>query len=196
MSKIYVKMYSAYKVTGKDFADVRSSDMRRIVFSADNVHCLQISELKDGCLLISNGNKVELDFTISRNQKVIAAVKYGGGRSLLINTNWRLTQEGIENREIHSSPDLVMSNTLNFDVETLGIGRIDLKIDDSGYCACVFAEKDLLFVRMNGHHSLPRLETFIRNEMVRLSETDMQLKQKIGKEFFEECVQEHEWGLK
>lgn len=192
MSKVYIKPYSAYTVSGKDFASVTSTNMRRIVFTADDLHCLHMTELRDGCLMISNSKNVEFDLSISRKGKVFAIVKYVGG-ALKINTNWRLTKTGIENREIHTNPDLVISNTMNLDFDTIGIGRVDLKVDDSGYCACAFSGKELLFVRMNGHHSVPRLEAFIHDEMVRSLESDVQFKEQFGKQYFEKWLMDREW---
>lgn len=142
--------------------------MRRVVFTPDNTHSLSICELRDGCLLVLNQAKIPFNFTISRNHKVVATVNCVGSDAVLkINTNWRLSLDGIQNREIHTNPDLVMSPNLNIEIGGLGLGRIDLKVDDTGFAACAFSNKELLMVKMNGNHTFPRLEGFIDNEVKR-----------------------------
>lgn len=190
MAKIFVKMYSSYIVSGKDFGVVPSDKMRRLLFSPDDIHSASIVELKgDGCLCISIPSRTPFDFSISRNGKVLANVAYRGQSSLHINSNWRLTESGVSNREIHTNPDLRVSKTLNFEIEGEGIDRIDLKIDQSGHAACVFTKNELLFMRMNGNHCVPRLEGFIGNQVE-------QAKKESGKRFFAKWVEEHEWGMK
>lgn len=185
MAKIYVKPYADYTISGNDFAMVRSDAMRRIVFSPDRKNAISITELRDGCLMINNENQVPFEFSISRLPKIIAVVKYNGNDSLLnINTNWRLKESGVENREIHTNPDLIRSPHINIDVRCNGIGRIDLKIDESGYAACVFS-RELLFVRMNGNHSVPRLLGFIENEKEQIKREHVAELPAIGKAFFQ-----------
>lgn len=197
MPKVYIKIYADYTVSGSDFATVSSQTMRRIVFSPDNKHMTSISQLRDGCLIMVNQGGVPVNFTISRNRKVIASVKQNGiDPILLINTNWKLTEEGISNREIHTNPDLPMSSALNIDIgsEDSTI-RIDLKIENSGFAACVLSKKELLCVRMNGNHFVPRLQGVIANEAQHLLEMP-DVKERVGRIFFREWVGKHEWGLK
>lgn len=61
-----------------------------------------------------------------------------------------------------------MSNTLNIDIGSIGLGRVDLKIGESGHAACIFSNKDLVSVKMNGNHTVPRLEGFIESEVQRV----------------------------
>lgn len=78
------------------------------------------------------------------------------------------------------------------------LGRIAMKIENGGFAACVFS-RELLFVRMNGNHAVPRLLGFIENEAVRLAENlpvKMEQKRVIGLEFFQEWTERTEWGLK
>lgn len=42
-----------------------------------------------------------------------------------------------------------------------GIGRMDLKVDESDVAACVFSRTELLFIRFNGNRVCPRLEAFV-----------------------------------
>lgn len=106
---------------------------------------------------------------------------------LLINTNWRLDEKAVTNREIHTNPTLTRSNHVNIDVDVEGIGRIDVKLNDSGFAACVFS-RELLYVRMNGN-SVPRLLGFIENEKNRALQNsaaiDEAAKAAIGKEYFQ-----------
>lgn len=190
MSKLYVKPYDDYIISGNDFASVQSGAMRRIVFSPNKKDAVSVSELRDGCLLINNENQVPFEFTISREHKVIAVVKHcGTDRVVRVNTNWRLTENGVENREIHTNPDLVRSTVLNIDVRCTGIGRIDLKVDESGFAACVFS-RELLFVRMNGNHAVPRLLGYIEAEKARLSQMFDAQCPEIGKAYFEKIFYE------
>lgn len=207
MSQVFVKPYSDYEISGKDFATVRNTNMRRIVFTPDNAHSISLKELPDGCLVITNGSRTPFDFTISREKKIIASVKFAGGESVLrINSNFRLSESGVENREIHENPDLVLPANLNINlVRVNGIGRIDLKIDGSGYAACVFSERELLFVRMNCHRCVPRLEGFMANqstvelrrvlsspEVINMISTEV--KNQIGRKYFQDWCNKHRWG--
>lgn len=81
----------------------------------------------------------------------------------MINPNWRLNRDGVTNREIQSNPDLVRSTQLNFDVKPNGLDWLDLKIDDSDFAAIMFTQ-ELLFVKMNGNFTEPRLLGYIENE--------------------------------
>lgn len=68
----------------------------------------------------------------------MATVKYQGADSVLfLNTNWRIMANKVDNREIYRNPDLHPSTHLNIDMELDGVGRVDLKIDESG-CAHPF----------------------------------------------------------
>lgn len=109
MPKIYIKTYNNYAISGKDFATVTNSTMRRIIFTPDNTYSVAINELRDGCLCIVNDRHVPFEFSLSRAHKVIAVVNLRLNENVLrINTNWRLTENGVENREIHSNPNLVL----------------------------------------------------------------------------------------
>lgn len=167
MSKIYVKTYNNYSISGADFATVTNTTMRRIVFSPDHSHSLVMNELRDGCLCITNPNDIPFEFSISRNQRIIANVKQSGNKQVLnINSNWRITENQVENWEIHANPDLYKSRTLNIDLDHgNGIGRIDLKINNSGFAGCIFSNA-LMFVRFNGNHVVPRLLGIIQNEVI------------------------------
>lgn len=174
MSKIYVKPYDRFTISGQDFETVQSNGMRRIVFTPDNKLCLSMVQLRDGCLLIVNENAILFAFTISRDEKVIAVVKFGkttvdGEHCLQINSNWRLTENGLENWEIHTNPDLHRSPVLNIDLEADRLGRVDLKFNESGFGALVFS-RELLFMKMNGNHTVPRLLGFIENEIRKTAE--------------------------
>lgn len=151
MAKVYVKTYSDYEISGKDFETVRKETMRRIVLTPDNIHSISIVELRDGTLGIFNEGRAPFEFTISREKKIIAVVKCQADASALkINSNYRLTQSQLENREIHTNPVLVPAASLNINLVNInGMGRVDLKIDDSGFAACVLSDKELLFIRMN-----------------------------------------------
>lgn len=196
MAKVYVKMYSDYEISGKDFATVRSDTMRRILFTPDNVHSVSVMELRDGALGIFNESRTSFEFTISRGKKIIAVVKcVADTSSLHINSNYRLTQKQLENREIHTNPDLVTSPCLNINLLNVdGIGRIDLKVDDSGFAACVLSDKELLFVRMNGHHSVPRLLDFMDRLVPVSALNSPEVKNMVGRQFFREWCEAHGWG--
>lgn len=88
-------------------------------------------------------------------------------------------------QEIHTNPDLFASPHLHIDTFIDGVGRIDLKIEKSGIAACVFSKSELLFIRLNGHRAVPRLETFIENETSRKIN---EVKGAIGKQYFNEWV--------
>lgn len=190
MSKVYVKTYNPYTISGDDFASVQSRAMRRIVFSPNKKDAISISKLHDGCLLISNGNKVPFEFTISREGKCIAVIEHrANDQAVNINTNWRLTEAGVENRQINTNPDLIRSAIMNIDVQCDGISRIDLKVDDSGFAACTFT-RELLFVRMNGNHVVPRLMGFIENEKERVKRKMQAEIPAIEKAYFRKCFYE------
>lgn len=169
MAKVYIKPYGSYEISGKDFPIVLSANMRRFVFSPNNHHSLSVCELRDGCLLISNNSRTPFSFSISRNQKVLAVINYVATNdgALNINTNWRLSINGLENFFIHSNPDLIPSADMNMEIAGDGLARIDLKMDESGYAACAFSKKELLFVKFNGNHTFPRLEGFVEAEVQR-----------------------------
>lgn len=226
MSKMFIKSYGKFRITGTDFAPVESDSIRRIIFSPDNIHIVSIVGLRDGTILISNDSRVPFEFTLSRNYmvilyiyavfftnihftvllKVMAVINYKGADSLFINSDWKLTKEGLENREIQTLPDLNISKHLNIDLELDGIGRADLKIDESGFACCSFTNRDLLFIRMNGNHAMPRFIEYIRKEINHSPISNEGIKEylslnpslykKIGKLFFRKWVQASQWGLK
>lgn len=202
MSKIFVKIYDTFRVTGNDFPQHDTHEIRRIVFSPDNSHSVSLVSLHNGTLLLTNESRVGFDLSISRENKVLAVVKYREQSSnLLINTNWKLDQSGVHNREIHSNPDLVFSKHLNIDLQTRGVGRVDLKIDESGFACCLFSEKDLLFVRLNGNHAVPRLMDLLKDsigpdEVNEFLRANPRFNNGIGRVFFQNWVARHEWGLK
>lgn len=117
---------------------------------------------KDGCLRISNDSKAGFSSTISRNRKLIAMVKYTGADYLLLNTNWYINSNGVQNRECHKNPDLVRSQNLQ-----RGTGRIDLKMDETGCAVCICSNIELLFIRMNGNRVVPKINGLIGQEVNR-----------------------------
>lgn len=162
MSKVYVKLYDRFHLTGSDFAAIWSDQLRRIVFSTDNAHSVSVVTLKDGTLLITNDRKVEFVYSISRNRRVLAVVRYRkNSSSLVINNNWLLVEGGVENIAIIENPDLVFSQHLNIEIAGHSLARVDFKVQDSGFACAVFTDRDLIFVRMNGNHGVPCLRDFI-----------------------------------
>lgn len=198
MGKVYIKTYGQYVLSGKDFASINNDTMRRIVFSPNGKNSVSVVALRDGTLLLTNDANTSFEITISRGHRIMAVVKCAfdpDGSILKINSNWRLSSRGIENREIHTNPDLVISPHLNIDLDENGIGRVDLKIDDSGFACCAFTKRELLFVRMNGHHAVPKMAEFIAQEIDN-APVNPGLANEIGSMFFRNWVVEHEWGLK
>lgn len=168
MSKLYIKPYGSFVLTGRDFPTTESQMMRRILFSPDNIHSVSVVSLRDGTLLFTNQSKIRFEMSLSRNGKVLAVLKLRPDlNEVIINTNWRLTENGVKNREIHGNPDLIISKNINIDLQMDGIGRIDLKVNDSGFASCVFSAKELLFVRMNGPSVFPHLFGLIEAEAQR-----------------------------
>lgn len=99
MVVVYMKIYGDYTVYGQDFQDVQSNAMRRIVFSPDDKHSCVLTEMRDGCICIKNASNIPFEFTFSRNGRMIAVVKYNGtDQHLLVNTNWRINQNTVENK--------------------------------------------------------------------------------------------------
>lgn len=169
MSKLYIKMYDPFVITGQDFAQQTSQNMRRTLFSPDSTHCVSIVRLRqDGTVLLTNEGKVSFNLTISRTRRVLAVLKYQPEFSLVsVNNNWRISKEGVTNRAIDKNPDLFMSQHINIDLYGPHIARVDVKVDDSSFACLVFTDKDLLFVRMNGNHAVPRLIDFMESEAER-----------------------------
>lgn len=203
MSKLYIKPYGAFVLTSNDFPEIEEQVVRRLVFTPDNLHSVSVAFLRDGTLLITNENKIPFEISISRNQEVMTVLKYQPEfEQVLINSIWRLTKNGVDSREGSETPDLIFSPNLNVDLRGDGIGRIDVKVDKSGFACCLFSSKELLFVRMNGHHVVPRFTEFINDEARKLQPTIGELldanpgiRKQIGEKFFEEWTKTHEWGL-
>lgn len=175
MTKIYVKLYGGFVLSGSDFAPTLDQQLRRLVFAPDNIHSISVVPLHDGTLLITNESGIAFDFSISRNRRVLAVVRCRqNANSLAINNNWLLNQDGVQNRAISTNPDLVFSENLNidFDAPATALARVDVKIEDSGFACAIFSERDLLFVRMNGNHAFPRLCEQVRNEAATLPITE------------------------
>lgn len=139
MVKIYIKLYSAFRIDGDDFAPMKNDTIRRFLFSPDGRHSIVVNSLRDGTLLITNESDVEFEISLSRERKKLAMLKYRPDfPALLVNTNWRLGKDGIENREIHQNPDLNISKAMNIDfmrTNSNSFGRVDLKLEESGF-AC------------------------------------------------------------
>ena len=176
MTKIYVKLYDDFKLSGSDFAQTTNEYLRRVVFSPDGMHSISIVKLHDGALLISNETDVPFDFSISRKRRVLAVVRYcQGANSLRVNDNWILNQDRVLNRAINQNPDLLFSPHFNIDFEGIKMARVDLKINESPIAAAFFTERDLLFMRMNGNHAYPRLCEQIQKEASGLAITEEQV---------------------
>lgn len=170
MAKVYIKPYKACTITGSDFQSTMGSTLIRIVFSPDNVHSVPMVSLTDGTLLLSNEARAAFSFTVSRKRRVLAVVtpEFNHNSPLLkINTNWIISEDGVKNRMIRENPNLFMSPKLNIDMEGNGIVRFDMKIENSDFAFCILSEKDLLFIRMNGNHFLPKLQALLNDEIER-----------------------------
>lgn len=194
MAKIYIKPYGRYTVSGSDFQTVESTSMRRIVLSPDNVHSVSIEPLENGYLCIVNTNRIPIDFTVSRVGKVMATVKFPGVSSkLLINTNWRLNLDGVQNRTISKTPDLYRCKKLNIDFSNIGLSRFDLKIEETGYATCVFSKNELLFVSMDGDRVMTFIQEFIETEAARLVGTYPGLQRKVAVNWIKRLVKNGKW---
>lgn len=90
---------------------------------------------------------------------------------------------------------------LNFEIGENSLGRLDLKIDSSGYAGCVFSGRDLLFVKMNGNHTISRLEGFIDAEsrkmldafLVNPEQINNDAFEQLGKKLFQKLVHTTSW---
>lgn len=162
-------MYDLFVISGQDFATQTSQNLRRTLFSPNGTHSVSFVRLRqDGTVLLTNEGKVPFKVTISRNRRVLAVLKYQPEDSLVyINNNWKVSNEGVTNRTVDKNPDLFMSPHLNIDLNGTHIARVDVKVDDSSFACLVFTDKDLLFVRMNGNHAVPRLIDFMESEAER-----------------------------
>lgn len=166
MVKVFIKLYDRFTITGNDFPPIESNAVRRTLFSPDGRNSISLNQLPDDCLVICNESDCPFTFSISREHKVFAVVKFqerddGHGKSLAINTNWLLYDDGLTNIAINTNPDLVRSAILNIDVQPVDeLARADLKVATSSYAAMVFS-RELHFIKMNGHHTVPRLLGFI-----------------------------------
>lgn len=135
MSRIYLQMYAPFSVSGKDFLKVDSASnlQRRILFSSDNKHLVYLNFLRDGLLLFTNETKVEFQFTVGRNARSMALVKFEHNDvgKIYVNNNFKISKAGVMNREIYENPNTMISSILHGNVNGDGVGRIDLKVDDS-----------------------------------------------------------------
>lgn len=117
MSKLYVKLYGAYTVSGQDFQTQTCDAIRRTVFSPDNVHSVSMVSLRDGTLLFTNEGQISFDVTIARGRRVLAVLKYWPKSSYLaINNNWRIQGDTVENTTIHENLDLIASPHVNIEL--------------------------------------------------------------------------------
>lgn len=140
MSKVFFKPYSSFQITGTDFETVSSDAFRRIVFSPDGVHAISVVSLRDGTLLFTNDSDSPFEFTLSRNHKTLAVVKYSRESTLTVNSNWRISASGVKNCEIHSNPDLIISKHINIELQGAAFARADLKINNTGFACCIFSD--------------------------------------------------------
>lgn len=173
-------------------------------------------KLDDKTLFFSNGSKTEFSFTIGRLGKILAVFTYARD-TIFINNNWKVGLDGVHNRCIDRNPDLIKSKILHIEIAFDGIGRVDVKIGGSANAAAIFTEKDLLFVRMNGHHVFPRINELVEQQAQKIQrdmnqplliqaedvlryindhpEFKNSLQKEFGKKYFEKWTQDHEWGL-
>lgn len=107
------------------------SRLRRLVFSPDNVHSISMAPLRDGTLLLTNEAKIVLEFSVSRNgrvlsvvlsdDRVLSIVEYRTNfDSLKMNTNYILNPDGLINQKIHTNPNRIFSVHLNFNKRVRG----------------------------------------------------------------------------
>lgn len=203
--KIYVTPYAPYEINGSDFMPTPGTALRRILFSPDNIHSVSIVALRgDGAILLNNEANIDFEFSISRNRRVLAVMRYKRNTgNLLINNNWLVTQEDVRNRAISENPNLVFSKCLNIEIGGNSLTRVDFKINESPVACGVFTDRDLLFVRMNGHHVYPRITEHILQETHRLYKNEAQLIEfleqnpgflrRIGRLFFQKLMAATSW---
>lgn len=197
MAKIFVKLYDEYRLTGNDFATAETGEFRRILFSPDNMHSISLVSLQDGTLLMTDEEDVPFEFSIS-GHKVLTVIKYRGKKNTVyVNTNWKLDNDGVHSREIHTNPDLLFSKSLNIELQATGVTRFDLKVNKTGFAGCVLSETDLLFMRMNGNHAIPRLLEIIKaptgvDEVAQFMTEHPLVYEGIGRKYFQKWVQDHE----
>lgn len=176
MTKIYVKLYDDFEITGRDFVAMKSDTPRRLIFSPNGTNSISVVSLKDGTLLFTNGSQCEFDFSVSRNGRLLARVNYEKmAESLTLNNNWLLNQECVQNRFDGTNADMVRSEILNIDFEGTALGRVDFKINTSPIAAGFFTQHNLVFVRMNGNHAFPRLKELVQSEAARMPLTEQQV---------------------
>lgn len=164
-------MYNDYRIESNDFAAMNSTQIRRVVFSPNRQHSLSIEEMRDGCLCITNKAQIPFEFTLSRERKLIAVVRYIGAGQLQVNSNWMVDDGGVINQEISRNPDLYVSSKLHIDIIGAGLTgmcRMDLKVDNSGCAGMFFSRSELLFIRMNGNRVGPKVDGLIEAETRRL----------------------------
>lgn len=207
MAKVYIKPYDRYTVSGTDFCAMQSDNIHRVVFSPNNMNAISLTQLPDGALLLTNHAKLNYNFSVSIDQKVLAVYHVDAvAGEVKVNTNWCVSSNGVRNIEIHTNPDLFISNCLNFDLEgsVYGPQRIDIKVDESGFACCAFIATELLFVRMNGNRAFPKLVDEINNCCINAPATAGKVNEflaknpknlvRIGKHYVQQWMRQHGWG--
>lgn len=160
--KVFIKPYSLIAISGSDLG-VKENIKRRITFSPDDIHSLFIDNNGED-LIISNNSDVNFEFTISRGNRTMAIVEYKPSIGLVVNSQWRIKNNLVRNRVAPEFPEIQKSRILNFEIDVIGTGRVDLKHDREEYAALLFDHRKLYSVRFNGDYAIKHFDLFIERE--------------------------------
>lgn len=136
---------------------------RRLTFSPYNVHPIFINNLGDNVFMFTNNNEIDFEFTVSRENKVMALVEFKRC-AIYFNKQWRLKANVLANRFMDAPSDIVPSNILNFEIGTFGSGRFDVKFDKKEFVALLCTHRNLYSVRFNGDYAIKRFRDYIDRE--------------------------------
>lgn len=158
-----VKLYGTYRISGMDFGTINNVT-NRLAFSPDDIHSVNIQNMADNCLLITNNANIDFEFTITRGMVPMAIVKYSYQNGIIVNKQWRIVESEMMNRELDFEPIKEASKYLNFEIGTIGNGRFDIKFDKKDFVALFFDHRKLYMCRYNGDYAMNHFEEFVERE--------------------------------
>lgn len=161
MSAIELYLFGRNEITGRDFRPFEEGEIRTIVTSPDDENALKIYSRENNSMLLDNPGNVPFDFTVTgytnNDLHVYAMCQYNPQtRSIMVNNNWTINENGIENKLVSNHGSAEVSRFLNIRFHSSNfndnkMSRIDICLNKCKRASLFFTPVELLFINLDGN---------------------------------------------
>lgn len=175
MSHITIQSADVIKFSGRDLQPCDNKTSKSFVITPDN-RCAIMGEIQGdrGSVHLKNSTDTNYIVSISTDNYVLAKLEYSGSK-IMVNDNWKITEDRVIARVINNQSALYTSRFFNIQLnrsETKNLNAIAIRINNGSFATLFLSNCELLFIRFNGRFAEKRLNAHINRQIEELVEQE------------------------